>query len=197
MVLIAVLLLASPAPSMSPMPVPSPIVTPASPQLVSWALSRRHVALSLRSRLARADRCMDRRQPEVVARAPRLSCDALTWKSAGDSWRAQARSFRKTFKGLWRKMNYPGGGGEHRWRPLVRWTWPAPLVETVLRVMHFESGGQEFVFNHGGSGAFGLMQLDPKPAGVWRAYSQLVYAYRHKYLAAGGWGPWAGCRAFQ
>jgi hypothetical protein len=123
------------------------------------------------------------------------------WLAAGSGWKHDRGVYNARFAGLWHRMNYPGGSGWERWRPLVRWVWPASLVNTVIEIMHWESGGAEHRWNWGGSGAFGFLQLLPKPAGVWTAFQQLVYAYQHKYLPAlrqwgNGWLPWAGCHAF-
>jgi hypothetical protein len=136
-----------------------------------------------------------------LQRRPAPTAPQDEWKSAGRAWKHAAPRYRRSFAHLFHHIQHPGGSGWERWRPLVRWTWPAALVDTVVQIMRYESGGREFVWNHGGSGAFGLVQLLPKPAKVWGALSQLVYAYYHKYLSSlrrygNGWLPWAGCRAF-
>lgn len=105
-------------------------------------------------------------------------------------------------------MNNPGGSGWERWRPLVRWVWPRNLVSTVIEIMRWESGGNARVLNGGyvlpknaGDGepnprAGGLMQNMPAPRHWADPLFNLEYAYHHKYLPAGGFGPWAGCAAF-
>jgi len=133
---------------------------------------------------------------------PARSEPAETWRKAGRLWRMRAVDYRQRVDRLVWRMEHPDGHGWERWRPLVRLTWPAECVDTVVQIIRFESGGREYVYNEAGSGAFGLVQLLPKPARVWGAKSQLVYAYHHKYIAdrragGSGWRPWAGCRAFQ
>jgi hypothetical protein len=86
--------------------------------------------------------------------------------------------------------------------------WPAHLVNTVIQIMRFESGGNPRILNGGyvlpkGAGdgepvnrAGGLMQCLPAPRHWADPAFNLEYAYHHKYLPAGGFSPWAGCRAF-
>jgi len=111
-------------------------------------------------------------------------------------------------------MKRPGGTGWERWRPLVRWTWPAACVNTVIRIIHYESSGNPRVLCGGyvlprGAGdgeptqtAGGLMQNKPAPRHWADPLFNLVYAYRNKYLPSlrqygNGWLPWAGCLAFR
>ena len=198
---------ASPSPSSSatasPSPTPSPSVTPippASAHTVRWAKKWRHKALVAWKEWNRARKCFSHKVVRFgrnSIRLPARSKSAEVWRAAGLSWKHDVRTYRHKFRALWREMNHPHGNAWEKWRPLVKWTWPAHLVNIVVNIIHYESSGAEFVYNHGGSGAYGLMQLLPRPAGVTYAYDQLVYAYWHKYVAAGySFSPWAGCRAF-
>lgn len=185
----------------SPSPSPSPtVIPPASKVTVRRALKQERVAKRAWKEWNHARWCFGYKsvafRKHSSCRPPRLASEAV-WLAAGKAWRVDTRLYRHRFKLLWHEMNHPHGNAWERWRPLVKWTWPANLVNTVISIIHWESSGQEFVYNHGGSGAYGLMQLLPRPAGVTYAYDQLVYAYWHKYVAAGySWSPWAGCRAF-
>jgi hypothetical protein len=131
------------------------------------------------------------------------------WRAAGRSWKHDARVYRHKFGVLWYKMNHPHGNAWERWRPLVKWTWPARLVNTVISIIHYESSGNARVLCggyvlpvSGGRGSFdtragGLMQLKPAPVGWADPFFNLTYAYWHKYVPAGySWSPWAGCAAF-
>lgn len=197
----------SPLPSSSatasPSPTPSPStqpVLPASRATVRWAKKQRHKAVLAWKEWNHGRTCFSYK---VVlfgrhsSRLPARDKPEDVWRAAGRSWKHDARVYRHKFGVLWHEMTHPHGNAWERWRPLVKWTWPAALVNTVISVIRYESSGQEFVYNHGGSGAYGLMQLLPRPPGVTYAYDQLVYAYWHKYVPAGySWSPWAGCAAF-
>jgi len=171
--------------------------TPAALIVVTQALHVRSLALVAGRRYRRAARCFGYSPRLHLGKRPPRQASFVFWQDAKCGWQSQLVTYRTKFAKLWHRMNYPGGSGWERWRPLVRWVWPARLVNTVIQIMHYESGGAEHRWNLAGSGAFGFLQLLPKPAGVWTAFQQLTYAYWHKYVAAGcSWSPWAGCRAF-
>jgi len=194
---------AGPSPSVAPSASPTTAPTPAAAQLKAWV--RRWHAADLRAfrLLRRARACWGMCAPKRPGSVPGASRAATAWKSVGARFKAQALAYRVTFGRLWRHMNNPGGSGEHRWRALVRWIWPARCVETVLGIMHYESGGNPRVLCGGyvlpkgdGDGkpdsrAGGLMQLKPAPRHWADPYYNLWYAYHYKYTVA-GWSPWAG-----
>lgn len=187
---------ASPSVSATPTATPQPVAKPASAALVGWAIRWRRAAVRSWTKWNRARWCLAMSHLPFASPRPARRADKARWMKSGRHWRHMQRSYRHRFGILWGRMNDPHGNAWERWRPLVRWVWPARCVNTVIEIIHWESGGQEYVWNHGGSGAFGLMQLLPKPSGVWTAREQLEYAHHHKYIPAGGWSPWAGCRAF-
>jgi hypothetical protein len=185
----------------SPSPSPSPtVIPPASSATVRHALKQERIAKRAWKEWNHARWCFGQNPVAFrkhSSRRPARFESETTWLAAGKAWRVDTRLYRHRFNLLWHEMNHPHGNAWERWRPLVRWTWPANLVDTVVAIIHYESSGGEFKYNMEGSGAYGLMQLLPRPAGVTYAYEQLVYAYKHKYVAAGySWSPWAGCRAF-
>jgi len=129
---------------------------------------------------------------------------------AGRGWKHDRGVYNARFAGLWQRMNDPGGSGWERWRPLVRWIWPAGTADTVIRIMRYESGGNPRVLNGGyvlpkGAGdgqpvnrAGGLMQCLPAPRHWADPYFNLWYAFHKKFIPAGwSWSPWAGCAAFR
>jgi hypothetical protein len=79
-----------------------------------------------------------------------------------------------------------------QWRGMVEEIFPAHSVETVLRIMRCESGGNPGAT--GGSGEMGLMQIHPRwhPDATYDPYGNLLAAYR---ISGGGtsWGAWT-CR---
>jgi len=162
--------------------------TPAPASLVAWALAwEGHAKRDLVS-LNRARACFG--LPRLAAgwrQPPRRAWQAI-WKQAGVRWRAQARAYDARFAALRRQMIHPGGGGVERWRPLVRWHWPPPLVERALWVMKLESGGNPTARNP--SGAAGLFQLYPAPEGWANPDYNVWYAYYRKYRPAGSFSPW-------
>lgn len=188
----------SPSPSLTPTTTPTPAVVPASTAVVHWATRWRRAAVRSYRAWSRARLCLGMKHVAFHATKPRRSADKARWLKAGKAWRAMWSGYRHRTRLLVRHMTSPGGGGAYRWMPAIRWYWRGAdesLVRVMAHVIWHESSGQRFVWNHGGSGAFGLFQLLPKPAGVWSVASQMVYAWRHKYLQ-GGLGHWAGCKAF-
>lgn len=162
--------------------------SPASRELVAWAEGWRRRAAGQLALVNRARACFGLPALHQRVRIPPRSAWAAVWTAAGGQWREAARSYDREFHRLRHRMIHPGGAGPHRWRPLVRWHWPAPLVETALHVIALESGGNERARN--GSGAAGLFQLYPAPS-RWADPDYNVWAAFHrKYLPAGGWSPW-------
>jgi hypothetical protein len=161
---------------------------PASAELVAWARGwKRHAQRDLTS-LNRARACFG--MPRIVPgwSAPPRSAWRAPWAKAGDRWRDRARDYHARFDALRQRMSHPGPGGVERWRPLVRWHWPAHLVERALWVMKLESGGSPTARNP--SGAAGLFQLYPAPAGWANPDTNVWYAYWKKYRPAGSFSPW-------
>ena len=185
----------TPSPFASPSPLP-----PASKIVVAHALKQRRLAIRAWKKWNHARWCFGLKPilfgRHSARRPSRLASDAV-WLAAGKAWHQDAHLYRHKFKVLWYEMNHPHGNAWERWRPLVRWVWPSSLVNTVICIIRAESSGSEFRYNTGGSGAYGLMQLLPRPSGVTYAYEQLVYAYWHKYVAAGySFSPWASSGAW-
>lgn len=211
---------ASPSPSPSASPTPSPAATsrPPSHELIDWARHWHWEALRAHRQLARVRRCLGQPHPLPVAKLPPCNLtlehvdSAEVWRQAGRQCRHQARNWAgKIERGIW-KMKHPGGSGCERWRPLVRWVWPASCVDTVLQIMRRESHGNPRVLCGGyvlpkGAGdgkpdrrAGGLMQNKPAPRHWADPEFNLRYAFRHKYLPAlrawgNGWLPWAASGA--
>jgi len=196
----------SPSPSASPTATPTP---PASSATVKAALRSRAKARTARKSLVRVRRCFRASAPLRVVATPRRAASEAAWQKAQRRWKHQARDWRAKVKAGRAKMRDPGGSGWERWRPLVRWVWPAKCVETVIQIMRYESGGRPRVLCGGyvlpkGAGdgtpdprAGGLMQCKPAPRHWADPEFNLEYAYHHKYVPAGGWSPWAGCLAFR
>ena len=188
------------ASELAPAPTFDPSEAPAYPEVVHWALVWRGRAVRQWNRwnALRADAFAYPVVPfhRHSIRTPMRSASQSRWLAAGRSWKYDQADYRARYRKLWVYMTAPGGGGWERWRPLLRYTWPHSLVDTAVRVIRFESGGAAYRYNTAGSGAFGLMQLLPRPAGVWSPLSQLRYAYWRKYVPAGGWSPWSSCAAF-
>ena len=163
MVLIAMLLLASPMPSTTPTPVPSPIVTPASPQLVSWALRQRHRAQRARVRVAFADRCMGVRGPLALKASPARSSDQVEWQAAAAAWKMQAKAYTHTLALRVAKMKHPGGAASGtKWLKLAAYVgWPLSTWHTLAALIWNESSGIPWEPNQQGSGCTGLLQLAP------------------------------------
>lgn len=162
--------------------------SPASRELIAWASGWRRRAARELALVNRARACFDLHPLHLKLRVPPRSSWGAVWTAAGRQWRTATHSYDAEFHRLRHRMSHPGGAGPHRWRPLVRWYWPAPLVETALHVIALESGGNEHARN--GSGAAGLFQLYPAPS-RWADPDYNVWAAFHrKYLPAGGWSPW-------
>jgi len=172
------------------------VVAHASPELVSWASGWHRAAVRRLATYNRARACFSMSRICLVPRVPARSASQTVWREAGRSWKAAARDFASRKARLRYRMIHPRGSGWERWRPLIRWHWPAHLVDTAVRVVRFESGGNPGVRNYGGSGAAGLFQLLPAPDGWANPDTNVWYAYHRKYVPAGGWSPWAGCAAF-
>ena len=179
-----------------PSPSPTPAVTPASPELVAWAKGWRTGAARRLALLNRARACFNLERRSLGPHTPARGAGREAWLAAGRAWKAAAADYRARFGRLRYRMAHPGGSGWERWRPLIRWHWPAPLVSTAVQIVRYESGGNPSVRNYGGSGAAGLFQLLPAPDGWANPDTNVWYAYHRKYVPAGGWSPWAGCAAF-
>jgi len=181
----------------TPTPDPSPVVqtkakrfdrSPAPASLVAWARAwKRHAVRDLAS-LNRARACFSLPRLSVSWEEPPRSSWRAPWGQAGERWRDRARDYHDRFAALRWRMSHPGPGGVERWRPLVRWHWPAHLVERALWVMRLESGGNPLARNP--SGAAGLFQLYPAPAGWANPDTNIWYAYWKKYRPAGSFSPW-------
>lgn len=187
----------SPSPSTSAEPTPAPVSV--SPAVRSACLDVRHRAVLARRPLVRIRKCFLKGPPERVALAPARHATEAVWLAHKAKWRHQTHSFRVKFTYLHNKMVSTTGGGALRWRPLIRWTWPGwseGQVYLMSHVIWHESSGSPYRWNRGGSGAFGLFQLLPKPSWVWKVMSQAKAAYM-KWKGSGySLSPWAGCVAF-
>lgn len=166
-----------------------------SAELIDWALRWRRVAVRRLARYNRARACFGMTRARLKPVRPPLRASRQTWLEAGRAWRTAARSYPERTARLRYRMIHPGGSGWNRWRPLVRWHWPARLVDRAVQIIHYESGGNPRVRN-GSSGAAGLFQLLPAPEGWANPDTNVWYAYHRKYVPAGGWSPWYGCAAF-
>lgn len=85
-------------------------------------------------------------------------------------------------------LTYSYGSGVEQWRPLVASIFPGYAVNTVLRIMACESGGDPNAT--GWAGERGLMQVHPSHYdSTYDPYLNLLAAYR---ISNGGnnWGPW-------
>jgi len=135
--------------------------------------------------LNRARACFGWPALELVP--PRVVVDL---PGAGDFWRAKAIDYYRRFLILRWRMAHPGAPYcAEDWRPLVRWHWPARLVERAVRVIHVESRGLPAV-NRGG-----LFQNCPWSANGTDPDANVARAYRKFRDAAAcwgnGWHPWA------
>lgn len=89
--------------------------------------------------------------------------------------------------------------GVEQWRTAVAHFWPASEVDTILRIIGCESGGDPYVPNAGGSGALGLLQIMPFWQRVWPGdytdpWTNLSVGYQ--IWLSQGYGAWrasAGC----
>jgi len=99
----------------------------------------------------------------------------------------------------WRKIAHPKVVSAASWRPCVRHFWPASAVPHALYIIRRESGGQETVPNHQGSGCIGLFQLC---ADVYQGRISGIAAFdptvgwmnvraAAKLYRICGWSPWA------
>jgi hypothetical protein len=82
----------------------------------------------------------------------------------------------------------PAQGGVERWRSLVSSVFPAYAVNTALRIMSCESGGNPNAT--GGAGERGLFQIHPvHHDSTYDPYGNVLAAYR---ISAGGsnWSAW-------
>jgi hypothetical protein len=181
----------------SPSPSPTPTITYPTAEQVAFAKTWHRRAVRERARLARVRACFRDKAPVRVGSLPLRGASAETWVRAGKRCRHLTRDWKaKRLAGMVR-MKHPGGGGSLRWLPLVRWYWRGYPESTCYMMVHIswhESGGAEHRWNFGGSGAYGIWQLLPKPSWVWNAWTQ-AKAARAKFKAD-GFGPWAGCKAF-
>jgi hypothetical protein len=203
---------------MSPSATPTPEITPAPAATVKWARNWRRIAVSKWCEWNRARVCLGMSKRPFASSQPKRSADKATWTQAGKAWKhtvrpGGVRTYQSRTKALVQRMKHPGGSGWERWRPLVRWIWPARCVNTVVQIMRYESGGNPRVLCGGyvlpkGAGdgsptktAGGLMQCKPAPRHWADPEFNLRYGYEHKYLpdrerGGSGWGPWRGCKAF-
>ena len=183
----------------TPTPAPTIVIPQRAPQsVVDWALGWRRSAIRQRALLTRARLCFNIHHYDPIAGRPLRSRTKEIWLQAGARWRSASQAFAERFHLLRYRMAHPGGGGALRWRPLVKWWWRGcsnAFAYTMVHIAWHESGGAEHRYNFGGSGAYGIWQLLPRPSWVWGADSQAKAAHM-KYVAAGGFSPWSSCAAF-
>ena len=111
------------------------------------------------------------------------------WLAFGRRCKRLAVHYRRGLAELRYRMAHPSPLVSYtQWRPLVRWHWPAGLVEVALQVIRLESGGRPWAQNPS-SGAGGLFQLCPPPAGWADPDFNVRYAYQVKYRSQ-GWRAW-------
>jgi hypothetical protein len=210
-VLVTVLLLLAPVDSASPAAAATPpppsteststIQPPAPAKTVAWAKHwKRAAARELRryNRLRAAFRYKPLKLHQGRRVMPARSAPQSAWRDAGLAWKHDHRTYHRKSEHLYQEMTSTRGGGALRWKPLIRYWWPEWSESQVYLMCHIiwhESSGSAYVWNHQGSGAFGLFQLLPKPAGVWGPMSQARAARLIKY-DHGGLGHWAGSRGF-
>jgi hypothetical protein len=153
---------ASPAPAATPSASPPP--APASSATVHSALANRRRAERARNALSRVRRCFGDSLPVRVSPAPRRLQSEAAWTRASRRWRAQANGWRaKTKEGI-AKLRHPGGSGAARWVPAMRYAgWSEYGIRVMVPIVMRESSGSPHVWNHQGSGCYGLYQL----AGCW------------------------------
>ena len=198
-----------PSPSASVTPTPTPVVVPSAPaSVVRAALKTRRAAVRVWTKWNKARWCLGMTHRPFASPKPARSASEAVWAAARAHWRGMRLDYRHRFGILWERMVHPHGNAWERWRPLVRWIWPAHLVGTVIEVMHYESSGNPRVLCGGyvlppGAGdgepdsrAGGLMQNKPAPRHWADPYYNLWYAFHVKFLH-GGWAHWAGCAAFR
>lgn len=210
----------SPSSSVSPSPsaTPAPAVVRAPATTVKWARHWRRIAVREWRTWNRARACLGMHKRPFAGPQPPRSASKAVWTAAGRAWKHRVRpggvrTYQSRTRALVRRMTHPKGSGWERWRPLVRWIWPARCVNTVVRIIRYESGGNPRILNGGyvlpkwaGDGkpvnrAGGLTQCLPAPRHWADPFFNLMYAFKHKYLPAlrqygNGWLPWARCRAF-
>ena len=180
---------ASPTPS-APTPAPS-----AASATVSWATKWHRADMRAQLRYNFARWWFDAKPVSRVYKAPQRADTDAVWSTFGSSCKAQERSYRRLYARLCYRTEHPRRVvSAFSWRPLVRRFWPRALVERALRVIRDESGGLPWKRNP--SGASGLFQLLPGPAGWQIPKVNVRYAYLQKYLPAlracgDGWEPWA------
>ena len=197
-----------PTATVAPTPPPAPLAT------VMAALRWERRCHSCLDRWNRARACFGFSSRPWSSVRPERKASALEWRKAGRLWRLRAVDYQHRVDRLVWRMEHPGGSGWERWRTLVRYTWPARCVNTVVQIIRYESRGNPRILCGGyvlpksaGDGqpdsrAGGLTQCKPAPRGWANPLRNLRYAYRCKYLPSlrqygNGWRPWAGCRAFQ
>lgn len=188
---------ASPSPSVTTSVIESPTEIPTvAPLRTGWALHWKRQANKNRKPLIRIYRCLGRGNPTLVPKRPRAIASQEVWSRYGNKCKALAIKFAKSREPSLKKIFHPKGVSYAKWRPLIKWYWPACYVEKALETIRRESGGILYRWNTCGSGAFGLFQLCPAPPTNRRSASwQVRLAYR-KFLGAraaggSGWEPWA------
>jgi hypothetical protein len=159
--------------------------------MVAWALRWRKRAVRLWERWNHARDCLGLDRVRFDSPRPARSEPNSVWYEAGREWKHRCPDYRDRFARCWEDMTSPGGSGAERWRPLIRWYWPAALVDKAVWVVARESGGCPTALNRW-SGAAGLFQLCPAPDG-WSNPAINVRLGYAKYRAAGGWSPWSVC----
>ena len=185
---------ASTSPSPTPTATPTPPL-PASSATVAWSLKWRRLDTRAQKRLNVARWWFSCKPVSRISKAPARAASHDAWQSYGASCKQQAKRFVRQRAVLAYRTEHPRHIlSAYTWRPLVRRFWPASLVERALRVIRAESGGRPTARN--GSGASGLFQLLPGPAGWWIPKVNVIYAYVGKYLPAlracgDGFRPWA------
>jgi len=150
-----------PNPSPSPSATATPAPEPASPELVSWALTWRKAARSARARLCRVREAFGDRMPVWVGGTPQRAADAEEWTYAGRHWKHQAKDWRAKVKAGIAKLRRPGGAGAARWWPAAVYCgWPQHLKGWFCYVVWRESSARAHAVNSS-SGCYGLLQLHP------------------------------------
>jgi len=169
-------------------PSPATTIQPASDLLVARALSlRRHFYRDLPT-TNRARTCFGITARYTLLPRPARSAPESEWVAALAYWRWRVQRQHDRFAALRHRMTHPSGNGAERWRPLVRWHWPAWLVPPAMKCLGLESGGDYLARN--ASGAAGLFQLCPAPARWADPDYNVWYAYWHKYRPAGNFSAW-------
>lgn len=204
----------SPSVSLSPSATPAPAAVRAPASTVRWARKWRKIAVSKWKTWNRARVCLGMHKRPFASPQPSHSASKAVWATTGAKWKHMVRkgggvrTYQSRTRALVKRMTHPGGSGWERWRPLVKWIWPARCVDTVIQIMRYESRGNPRILCGGyvlpqGAGdgsptktAGGLMQCKPAPRHWADPFYNLWYAFHKKYIPAGGWSPWAGCRAF-